>query len=227
MKSSFVRHIWVALATVLLLGIVWEVNETWSPDMRLWKAFGGASFFLLWFALILGPLATIWKPVAKLLPVRKEVGIWFFLIALVHGYLILDGWVRWSVWEFFGYQYFAEVDTYLRVESGFGVANLAGAIALFFAFILAATSFQKAIDTLGIKSWKWLHMFVYVIFFLSAVHVVYYTFMHFDPSLNRVVLGLPTEYPDNPLRYWYLSALVSVIILQTWSFIKLAGNKES
>jgi sulfoxide reductase heme-binding subunit YedZ len=115
----------------------------------------------------------------------------------------------------------------LRVESGFGVANLAGAIALFFTFILAGTSFQKAIDTLGIKSWKWLHMFVYVIFFLSAVHVVYYAFMHFDPSLNRVVLGLPTEYPENPLRYWYLSALVSVIILQTWSFIKLAGNKES
>jgi len=226
MKNNLVRHCIVAVSSVLLLALVWQVNETWGPDMRLWKAFGGASFFLLWFALVLGPLAIIWKPVRSLLPLRKEVGIWFFLIALVHGYLILDGWVRWSVWEFFGYQYFAEVDMYLRVESGFGVANLAGAIALFFALLLAATSFQRVIDTIGIRSWKWLHMFVYVIFFLGAVHVVYYAFMHFDPSLNRVVLGLPTEYPENPLRYWYLWALLSVIGLQTWSFFKLAGTKE-
>jgi sulfoxide reductase heme-binding subunit YedZ len=226
MKNTFAKHGLVAVATIFLTALVWQVNETWSPDMRLWKALGGASFFLLWFALILGPLAVLFTSAAKLLPLRREIGIWFFLIAALHSYLILDGWVRWSMWEFFGYQYFAEIDAYLRVESGFGVSNLAGAIALFFAFVLAATSFQRVIDCIGIRSWKWLHMFVYVIFFLSAVHVVYYAFMHFDPSLNRVVLGLPTEYPENPLRYWYLGALVSVVLLQTRSFCKLAGNQD-
>ena len=226
MKIILAKHGLVAIVTLILLVIVWQVNETWSPDMLLWKAFGGASFFLLWFALVLGPLAVLFTFATKLLPLRREIGIWFFLLSAVHGYLILDGWVRWSLWEFFGYQYFAEVDMYLRVESGFGVANLAGTIALFFAFLLAATSFQRVIDRIGIRSWKWLHMFVYVIFFLSAVHVVYYAFMHFDPSLNRVVLGLPTEYPENPLRYWYLWALLSVIGLQAWSFFKLAGSKE-
>jgi sulfoxide reductase heme-binding subunit YedZ len=226
MKIILAKHGLVAIVTLILLVIVWQVNETWSPDMRLWKAFGGASFFLLWFALVLGPLAVLFTFATKLLPLRREIGIWFFLLSAVHGYLVLDGWVRWSLWEFFGYQYFAEVDMYLRVESGFGVANLAGTIALFFAFLLAATSFQRVIDRIGIRSWKWLHMFVYVIFFLSAVHVVYYAFMHFDPSLNRVVLGLPTEYPENPLRYWYLWALLSVIGLQIWSFFKLTGTKE-
>lgn len=226
MKIILAKHGLVAIVTLILLVIVWQVNETWSPDMRLWKAFGGASFFLLWFALVLGPLAVLFTFATKLLPLRREIGIWFFLLSAVHGYLVLDGWVRWSLWEFFGYQYFAEVDMYLRVESGFGVANLAGTIALFFAFLLAATSFQRVIDRIGIRSWKWLHMFVYVIFFLSAVHVVYYAFVHFDPSLNRVVLGLPTEYPENPLRYWYLWALLSVIGLQIWSFFKLTGTKE-
>jgi len=226
MKIILAKHGLVAIVTLISLVIVWQVNETWSPDMRLWKAFGGASFFLLWFALVLGPLAVLFTFATKLLPLRREIGIWFFLLSAVHGYLVLDGWVRWSLWEFFGYQYFAEVDMYLRVESGFGVANLAGTIALFFAFLLAATSFQRVIDRIGIRSWKWLHMFVYVIFFLSAVHVVYYAFVHFDPSLNRVVLGLPTEYPENPLRYWYLWALLSVIGLQAWSFFKLAGSKE-
>ena len=226
MKIILAKHGLVAIVTLILLVIVWQVNETWSPDMRLWKAFGGASFFLLWFALVLGPLAVLFTFATKLLPLRREIGIWFFLLSAVHGYLVLDGWVRWSLWEFFGYQYFAEVDMYLRVESGFGVANLAGTIALFFAFLLAATSFQRVIDRIGIRSWKWLHMFVYVIFFLSAVHVVYYAFVHFDPSLNRVVLGLPTEYPENPLRYWYLWALLSVIGLQAWSFFKFIGTKE-
>ena len=135
--------------------------------MRLWKAFGGASFFLLWFAIFIGPAAKLLPALNVVLSYRREAGVWFFLIALVHGYLILDGWVRWSVWEFFGYQYIAEIDTYLRVESGFGLANLSGFVALTFALALAATSFDKAVNWLGIQSWKWLHMFSYVVFYLG------------------------------------------------------------
>jgi len=188
--------------------------------MRLWKSFGGASFFLLWFAVFIGPAAKLLPVLNRVLSYRREAGVWFFLIALVHGYLILDGWVRWSVWEFFGYRYFAEVDMYLRVESGFGLANLVGFVALTFALTLAATSFDRAVNWLGIQSWKWLHMFAYVVFYLGAMHVVYFAFIHYTPSLTRAMQGLPSNYPDNPLKYYYLFMLVSVLAVQIIGFIR-------
>lgn len=225
-KIVLLRHASVALVAGLLVYGVWWLNATWSPDMRLWKAFGGGSFFLLWFAVFIGPAARIAPVFNRLLSFRRETGVWFFLIALVHGYLVLDGWVRWSVWEFFGYQYFAEVGTYLRVESGFGVANLAGLIALLFALLLAATSFDRAVNWLGVSSWKWLHAFAYVIFYLTVIHIVYFAFIHYSPSLQRVMMGAPTEYPVNPLRYYYLTALLSVLFVQVWAFIKTVHKQK-
>lgn len=205
-ETLLLRHLGVAVAGILAVTLVWQVNSTWSPDMRLWKAFGGGSFFLLWFALFIGPAARVWQPLQRLVSFRREAGVWFFLIALVHAYLILDGWVRWSVWEFFGYQFIPETEMYMRVEAGFGLANLAGFIALTFALILAATSFDRAVNFLGVSSWKWLHSFSYVVFYLSAIHVLYFAFIHYTPSLLRAVLGQPTNYPDNPLKFYYLAA---------------------
>lgn len=218
-KTLLLRHLGVAVAGILAFTLVWQVNSTWSPDMRLWKAFGGGSFFLLWFVLFIGPAARVWQPLQRVISFRREAGVWFFLIALVHGYLILDGWVRWSVWEFFGYQYIPETEMYMRVEAGFGLANLAGFVALTFALTLAATSFDRAVNFLGVSSWKWLHSFSYVVFYLSAIHVLYFAFIHYTPSLLRAVLGQPTNYPDNPLKFYYLAAFLSVLLVQIIAFI--------
>ncbi len=218
-QTILLRHFGVAIAGILLVTMVWQVNSTWSPDMRLWKSFGGGSFFLLWFALFIGPAARVWQPLQRLVSFRREAGVWFFLIALVHGYLILDGWVRWSVWEFFGYQFIPDTEMYMRVEAGFGLANLAGFVALTFALILAATSFDRAVNFLGVSSWKWLHSFSYVVFYLSAIHVLYFAFIHYTPSLLRAVLGQPTNYPDNPLKFYYLAAFLSVLLVQIIAFI--------
>jgi len=219
-KVALLRHAGVALIAGLLVYIVWYINSAWSPDMRLWKAFGATSFFLLWFAVFIGPAAVVCAPLNRLLSFRREAGVWFFLIALVHGYLVLDGWVRWGVWEFFGYEYIPQLDMYLRVESGFGLANFAGLIALILAMVLAATSFDRAVNFLGVSSWKWLHIFSYVVFYLTVMHVVYFAFIHFTPSLQRVVMEMPTNYPDNPLRYYYLVAMLSVVLVQVWAFVK-------
>lgn len=218
--ALFWRHVLMALISASLVYLVWQANSTWSPDMRLWKAFGGGSFVLLWFTVFIGPAGRLWKPLARLITWRRESGIWFVLVGLVHGYLVLDGWVRWSVWEFLGYQLMPELGVYLRAEPGFGLANLIGLTALLLALALAATSSDKAVSFLGIGSWKWLHMFAYAIFYLSVLHVIYYAFMHYDPSPQRVMAGMPTNYPVNPLRFYYLAALLSVSLAQSLAFIK-------
>jgi len=219
-KVIFLRHLLMATISVLLVYLVWWVNSTWSPDMRLWKAFGGASFALLWFTVFIGPIARLWDPLTRFITWRRESGIWFVLIGLIHGYLILDGWTRWKFWEFLGYQYVAELSMYLRAEPGFGLANLMGLFALILGLILLATSFDKAVGFLGISSWKWINMFAYVIFYMGALHVVYFAFIHYTPSPQRVLMGLPTNYPLNPLRFYYLAAILSVFIAQAGAFIK-------
>ena len=101
-KQVVLRHLSVFFVSALLVYLVWSINDTWSPDMRLWKAFGGASFFLLWFTLFIGPASRIWPALEKILAFRRETGIWFFLLILIHAYLILDGWVRWGGVGVFG-----------------------------------------------------------------------------------------------------------------------------
>lgn len=219
-KIIFIRHLLLFILSSFFVYFVWRVNPTWSPDMRLWKAFGGWSFVLLFFIVFIWPAAKLCKPLNKLIKRRREASIWFFIIALVHTYLVLDGWVRWWIWEFLGYQYIPELDKYLRAEPWFWLANIMGAVALFFSLILVATSFDKVIHFIGMKAWKWLHWFAYVIFYLSALHVVYFAFMHYSPSPQRVLMGLPTEYPSNPLAYYYLVAILLTFVAQIGAFIK-------
>lgn len=225
-KIVFLRHLLVAGVSVLLVYLVWQVNSTWSPDMRLWKSFGGATFALLWFTVFIGSAARLWRPLTRFITWRRETGVWFAVLGLVHGYLVLDGWVRWSAWEFFGYKYIPELEMYLRSEPGFGLANLMGLVAITFALILATTSFDKAVSFLGISSWKWLHMFSYVIFYLGALHVIYFAFIHFTPSPERILLGQPTNYPVNPLRFYYLVAILSVFGAQMGAFIKTVYQQK-
>ncbi len=219
-KTVFLRHLFVSVISAFLVYGVWQVNSTWSPDMRLWKSFGGAAFALLWFAVLIGPASRLWGPLVRIVTWRREFGVWFVVVGMVHGYLVLDGWVRWGLWEFFGYQYIAELDTYLRFEPGFGLANLMGIVALVFALPLAVTSFDRAVSFLGISSWKWLHSFAYVVFYLVALHAIYFSFIHFTPSPQRILMGQPTNYPDNVLRFYYVLAILSVFVAQFGSFVK-------
>lgn len=221
-RNVLLRHAAVAAVAALLVFVVWQVHSSWSPDMRLWKAFGGASIALLWAALIIGPAARLWRPLARFVTWRRELGVWFALVSLVHGYLVWDGWARWDVAGLLGYQFSAEADMYLRAEPGFGLANLMGVVALTLGLALAATSFDRAVSFFGISSWKWMHTLAYAIFYLVTLHVLYFAFMHYTPSPVRM-----TDYDPNPLRYYYLAMIVSIALLQAAAFVKTVWLKRS
>jgi sulfoxide reductase heme-binding subunit YedZ len=226
-RTLFLRHLLVAIIGLILVAIVWAVNYEWGPSHRLWKSFGGAAFFLLWFTVFIGPAARIWHPLRRLVSFRRETGVWFFILSLVHTYLILDGWVRWSVWRFLGYEFIPEAGMYMRMESGFGLANLIGLLALTFALALAATSFDRAVRFLGVSSWKWLQSFAYVVFYLVSLHVLYFVFIHFTPALLRAILGMRILYPANPLAFFYLAAFLSVLLAQITAFIITVRKRRS
>ena len=220
------RHLVVGALTAAAVGAGWQLNASWDPEMRLWKAFGVGSALLIWFVALIGPAARLWAPLGRVLPWRREFGVWFALVALVHFYLVWDGWARWNVQELLGYQYVAELDTYLRFEPGFGLANLMGLVALLFALVLAATSFDRAVSFLGISSWKWLHSFTYVIFYIVALHAVYFAFIHYTPSPHRILMGQSTTYPENVLRFAYLVMFASVFLAQAGAFVRTVHQRR-
>jgi methionine sulfoxide reductase heme-binding subunit len=221
------RHLLVAVIAALAVYVGWQVNAEWEPDMRLWKAFGVGAFFLIWVAAVVGPAAKLWPALTRFITWRREFGIWFTIVALVHFYLIWDGWAQWDVRELLGYEYVPELDMYLRFEPGFGLANLMGLVALLFAIILAATSFDRAVSFLGISSWKWLHSFMYVIFYIVALHSVYFAFIHYTPSPHRILMGLPAMYPANLLRFVYLAMILSVFAGQTAAFFRTVRRQRT
>ncbi len=223
----YIRHAIVASVAGIIAYIVWLLYDEWSPDMRLWKSLGSSAFALLWFTVFIGPASVLCKRLKSFVSWRRETGIWFAVTVFVHAYLILDGWIDWSVVSLFGFQYIADLDIYARSEPGFGLANMIGLLVVFFALILAATSSDRAVNYLGVSSWKWLHSFAYVIFYLTVLHVLYFAFIHYAPSPVKLMTGALIEYPANPLRFAYLSAFLSVFIVQVAGFIKIfRQNKQ-
>lgn len=190
----------------------WWSRPQWDPEMRLWKAVGDASLVLLVVTLAVGPLARLWRGARPALPWRRETGIWFAVLAAVHTLLILNGWARWSVERFLGYEFIAELGRSARMEPGFGLSNLVGLVALVWALLLAATSSDRALRRLGPSSWKWLHNGAHVVFYLVVLHVGYFLFLHYTASFHRAV-------PDPDwFRLPFVVLALAVVALQAAAF---------
>ncbi|NHZ70901.1 MAG: hypothetical protein GWP18_04600 [Proteobacteria bacterium] len=206
------RHIGTAVfgSTVFLL--FWLSRSNWSPDMRFWKAAGDVGFVLLWTAVVIGPLATLWKPARKLLTWRRQLGIWFAIAASLHAVLILNGWARWSVSRFFGYEFIPQLEREARWEPGFGLANLLGLSALAVGLMLAATSSDWAIRALRAPAWKFLHTGAYFVFYVGSLHTLYFLFIHFTVSFHK------QPPPPDWFRFWFLGMVATAAVLHIAAF---------
>ncbi len=214
------RHIMIGLLSLAIWAVFWFTRLEWDPEMRFWRAIGDASLLLLIGALALGPLVKLWPVFGKLLPWRREIGIWFGVLALAHTLLILNGWVRWDVARFFGYEFIPELGRTARMEPGFGLANLIGLVAVAWALVLTATSSDWAINKLGPSAWKWLQYGAYSIFYLVALHTFYFLFQHYTLSFHRQ----PPE--PNWFRFPFLVLVLAVPWLQTAAFVKTVRRRR-
>lgn len=179
------RHVVVSGSSAGLVWIFWTTRPDWVSEMRLWKALGDAAFVLLVAALAVGPIATLAPSARGLLRWRRQLGIWFALTATLHAVLILDGWARWSLRRFLGYEFIPQLGREARLEPGFGLANLIGSVALLLALVLAATSSDWALRRMGRPAWIWLHRLAHTVLVLSLLHGGYFLFIHFTESFHK------------------------------------------
>jgi methionine sulfoxide reductase heme-binding subunit len=219
-NSVLLRHLTVGLLASGLTYGFWLTRPEWVNDMRFWRAVGDASFMLLFFTLAIGPLVKFWPALSRLIPWRREMGIWYGLLAIGHTYLVLDGWVRWDFLRFFGYEFLPQLERYARLEPGFGLANAMGIIAAAGTLLLVATSSNRAINLLGPSAWKYLQNGAYVVFYLVALHTLYFLFIHYTLSFHR-----PVPEDANWFRYPFLALVAAIPILQTAAYVKTVARK--
>ncbi|WP_341360957.1 ferric reductase-like transmembrane domain-containing protein [Georgenia sp. M64] len=213
-RSASVRHSVLAVATLVLVFAFWRSRMEWTPDMRLWRALGDAAVVLLFASLAMGPAARLSAVAARALSWRRQVGVWAALAAFAHSLLTIDGWARWSVRRFLGYEFVPELGREVRLEPGFGLANLIGLVAAGWLLVLLATSSDRAVRWLGPRGWKWLHGGSHVVFYLVVLHAGYFLFMHYTASFHRAV---PAE---NWFRFPMLVLAAMVLVLKWAAFTR-------
>ncbi len=220
-RQKLIRHAVVALVSTALVGFFWATRSNWVADMRLWKAVGDAAYVLLLASLTLGPLTRLVPATRGWLRWRRQIGIWFALAATLHGGLILNGWARWSLRRFLGYEFVPQLNREARLEPGFGLANLIGIVALILALVLAATSSDRALRRLGRPAWSWLHRLTQTILVLSLLHGSYFLFIHFTLSFHKAAP------PDlDWFRLPFLITGLGVVALQATAFTR-SGSELS
>jgi sulfoxide reductase heme-binding subunit YedZ len=215
------RHLIVAVIAGAAVWVFWLSRPRWSADMRLWKAVGDSSYVLLLGALAIGPLSKLLPATRPLIKWRRQIGVWFAIMATIHGVLILNGWARWSVRRFFGYEFVPQLGREARMEPGFGLANLVGLVALALALLLAATSSDRVLRRIGRPAWTWLHRMAQTVLVLALVHGGYYLFIHFTLSFHK------NPVPSDWFRIPFVLSGLAVVAMQAAGFVATTRRTRS
>ena len=107
----------------------------------------------------------------------------------------------------------------VRLEPGFGLANVVGLTALVFALVLAATSSDWAVRRLGPAAWRWLHHSALFVFYLSLLHAGYFLFLHYTVSFHKAVP------PPDWFRGPFVALGGALLALQLAAFTKTSSRR--
>ncbi len=185
---------WVlALGVLLFIGSYVGVTITMagpdsglSPLILLIRAFGTCAFLMLTIILMIGPLARLSTSFLPLLYNRRHFGVVTFFVGLTHFILVL-------IW----YHNFGDINPFVSIFASnpnyddyraFPFEAL-GFVALMVLFLMAATSHDFWLATLGAPVWKALHMSVYLAYTALCLHIALGILQDETSPLYWVLLG--------------------------------------
>lgn len=168
------RHLGLALASVALTVAAFPVVPAEHALARLSMALAYVSLALLGASLALGPLNVLRaraNPVST--DLRRDVGIWAGILALVHVSVGLQVHMGGNIWVYFFYPPDRPSRLGVRLD-GFGVANYTGLGVTLILIALLALSNNRSLRRLGSRRWKAIHRSIYVGFVLLVAHGALY-----------------------------------------------------
>ena len=217
------RHVLVLIIAVLGSYAFLESRAEWSPMHKWNRAIGDMSLVMVAFSMAIGPLSRLFRVFRGLIPFRREFGIYGVILAIIHTVIILDGWVQWDFFRLFGFELHPQLQQYVMLKHGFGLANAVGIIALLYGLVLALSSSNWSQRALGGSAWKFLQQGAYVLWMLIVLHTAYFLFLNF--------LDFHRPTPEPNWAQWPFIVLVSlVIVLQLAAYIKtwlMRRNREA
>ena len=161
------RHL--ILAVFAAAGTALIYLATAPPDLRhrLSMATAYSSLLFLCATLVLGPWNTLRRrPNPVSFDLRRDIGIWAGLLALLHTGIGLTVHLRGRMW-----MYFFKHRHPLKLQTGlFGSANDVGLLSALLFLILLAISNDLSLRTLGLQRWKSLQRWTYVAVGLAVIH---------------------------------------------------------
>jgi methionine sulfoxide reductase heme-binding subunit len=151
------------------IGLHLWLNPEITMETLIIRAFGTLALLMLHIILIIGPLCRINTVFLPLLYNRRHLGVTMFIMAAVHG-----------IFNILQFHAGGDVNPLVSVftsSSNFPAAihfpfQPLGFIALIILFLMAATSHDFWLKNLSPRTWKSLHMMVYVAYSLIIMHVV-------------------------------------------------------
>lgn len=179
------QHLAIALTTLALTSVFWLLfsgRRDFVSHVSIATAY--PALFLTTTALVLGPWRVLRgraSPVS--FDLRRDVGIWAGIMALLHTAFGLNVHLRGRMWLYF-------VDEHHRVRHDlFGFGNDTGAFAALAFLLLLAISNDLSLRRLGTRRWKSLQRWTYAAIVLTVLHGVAYQQIEKREVSYQVLLG--------------------------------------
>lgn len=203
--NIYVRHMAVGLTSIVLAYLFFISRSEWS-SMHAWnRAYADVSLLLLVITIMIGPLSKLSNLFVRFLSWRRELGIWCFIMALLHVYVLFQGWFYWEpIRLIIGVN---QETGQLSFDPGFTLANLVGAVGLVYLFLLAVISNNYAINLLGRRSWDYLQRKSGTLYILAVLHTAFFLFFFRLGSYNWI---------QKP----FLMILIAIFLLKWAVFIR-------
>jgi len=176
--------LFVVIYLALFVSLTVVFNSNTSIETLIIRSFGSLAILMLHVILAIGPLARLDSRFLPLLYNRRHLGVIMFLVSLVHG--------AFSIIQFHALGDIDPISSILTSNLDYATVSnfpfqVLGLFALIILFLMAATSHDFWLKNLGAKTWKALHMLVYLAYAATILHVFLGAFQH-DTSVLSIGL---------------------------------------
>jgi methionine sulfoxide reductase heme-binding subunit len=169
LQRRLLHHICIGVGSVALTVLFADLFPKRDFISQVSIATAYPALFLTATTLLLGPLKVLGrKPNPISTDLRRDMGIWAGISALVHTAVGLNVHLRGRMWL-----YFVDTRYHLRRDA-FGFGNYTGVLAAVVFALLLALSNDVSLRRLGVDRWKSLQRWVYAGVVLTAAHAIAY-----------------------------------------------------